>query len=398
VFRSVQQQAMEAIQAGNSPVVAVMPTGAGKSILFMLLAWVKPGGTTVVVVPLITLRGDMKRRCDEFGIECIEWERTQQPDGAAIILVTPESAVRGPFRTFLNRMRMMRRLDRIIIDECHIILNDGLDFRKYMQQLGQLMTAETQMVLLTATLPPTKEAELRRRMGWGEGKVDVFRAPTVRKNVRYRVMDAGRYSKPREKEMIIELVKSTLRESDEGKVVIYYNTVPKVKVLASAGLFYYEAFHSKVKSGRKKEILEDFRSGLVRTVVATSALGMGVDIPDIRMIIHADEPRSLLDYAQESGRAGRDGLVSEAVIINWQGGGAEREGEDEAGGSRGEGEEELVRRIMDDGRECRRVVMSEYLDGRFGRQGCEDGEEKCDICTGREERRRVEEEEEGMPQ
>ena len=385
-FRSVQQQAMEAIQAGNSPVVAVMPTGAGKSILFMLPAWVEPGGTTVVVVPLIALRGDMKRRCDEFGIECIEWERTQQPDGAAIILVTPESAVRGPFRTFLNRMRMMRRLDRIIIDECHIILNDGLDFRKYMQQLGQLMIAETQMVLLTATLPPTKEAELRRRMGWGEGKVDVFRAPTVRKNVRYRVMDAGRYSKPREKEMITELVESTLRESDKGKVVIYCNTVPKVKALASAGLFCCEAFHSKVKSGRKKEILEDFRSGLVRTVVATSALGMGVDIPDIRMIIHADEPRSLLDYAQESGRAGRDGLVSEAVIINWQGGGAEREGEDEAGGSRGEGEEELVRRIIDDGRECRRVVMSEYLDGRFGRQGCEDGEEKCDVCTGREER------------
>ena len=101
-FRSVQQQAMEVIQAGNSPVVAVMPTGAGKSILFMLPAWVEPGGTTVVVVPLIALRGDMKRRCDEFGIECIKWERTQQPDGAAIILVTPESAVRGPFRIFLN--------------------------------------------------------------------------------------------------------------------------------------------------------------------------------------------------------------------------------------------------------------------------------------------------------
>jgi superfamily II DNA helicase RecQ len=370
-FRSVQQQAMEAIQAGVSPVVTVMPTGEGKSILFMLPAWVEPGGTTVVVVPLIALRGDMKRRCDRLGIVCAEWKRTQQPDGAAIVLVTPESAVGKEFGTYLNRMRTMRRLDRIVIDECHIILNDGLDFRKYMQQLGQLMTAETQMVLLTATLPPTKEVELRQKMGWTEGQMKIFRAPTVRKNIQYQVLDAGRYSKQREKEIIEELVMSVLSKSDEGKVVIYCNTIQKVEDLVLAGLFCCEGFHSKVKDGLKVEILEDFRTGLVRVVVATSALGMGVDIPDIRLIVHADEPRNMLDYAQESGRAGRDGLVSRVVVVRW-----------ERGVENGE-RDELVRRFMDGDRECRRVVMSEYMDGAFGRVECEDGEERCDVCMER---------------
>jgi superfamily II DNA helicase RecQ len=84
-----------------------------------------------VVVLLIVLRGDIKRRCDKFGIACAEWEGIRQLDDIAIVLVTPESAVRKEFGIFLNRMRTMRRLDRIVIDKCHIVLNDGLDFRKY---------------------------------------------------------------------------------------------------------------------------------------------------------------------------------------------------------------------------------------------------------------------------
>ncbi|KAF2175999.1 hypothetical protein K469DRAFT_761469, partial [Zopfia rhizophila CBS 207.26] len=97
VFRGVQEEAIKAITAGESPVVAVMPTGAGKSMLFMLPAWAEQGGTTVVVVPLIALRGDMKRRCKKLGISCEEWEGRRPPDAAAVVLVTPESAVSEDF-------------------------------------------------------------------------------------------------------------------------------------------------------------------------------------------------------------------------------------------------------------------------------------------------------------
>jgi superfamily II DNA helicase RecQ len=122
-FRGVQEAAIEAITAGESPVVAVMPTGGGKSLLFMLLAWAEQGGTTVVVVPLIALRGDMKQRCIKLGISCVEWESRRPPDAAAVVLVTPESAVGEAFATFLNRLQATRQLDQIVIDECHIVLN-----------------------------------------------------------------------------------------------------------------------------------------------------------------------------------------------------------------------------------------------------------------------------------
>src|SRR5699024_9816498 len=101
--------------------------------------WVEGGGTTVVVVPLIALRGDLQRRCAAFGISCVEWDSRRPPDEASIVLVTPESALSVDFLTFLNRQRMCHRLDRIVVDECHIMLNRQADFRPQMQRLGRLM-------------------------------------------------------------------------------------------------------------------------------------------------------------------------------------------------------------------------------------------------------------------
>ncbi|TKA25363.1 hypothetical protein B0A49_13552, partial [Cryomyces minteri] len=91
--------------------------------------------------------------------------------------------------TFLNRLRATQQLDRIVIDECHVVLSRKYTFRKQLQQLGKLMMAETQMVLLTATLPPSEEEELWRRMCYEKEQVKVFRARTARVNVGYRVID-----------------------------------------------------------------------------------------------------------------------------------------------------------------------------------------------------------------
>jgi hypothetical protein len=177
-FRGVQEPAMRAIQAGESPVVAVMPTGGGKSMLFMLPAWVEPGGLTVVVVPLIALRGDLHQRCTKLGISCVEWESRRPPDEASIVLVTPEWALGEDFTTFLNRQRLLSRLDRIVIDECHVVLNDQTHFRPQLQRLGRLVHAQTQMVLLTATLPPSEEGQLLERMHFPASSVQMFRART----------------------------------------------------------------------------------------------------------------------------------------------------------------------------------------------------------------------------
>ncbi|TKA60225.1 hypothetical protein B0A55_13169, partial [Friedmanniomyces simplex] len=132
-LRSVQGQAMEAIQRGDSPVVAVMPTGAGKSMLFMLPAFVEPRGVNIVVVPLKGLRKNMMDRCEALGIGCAVWNGRDAVDGASIVLVTPEKATSPEFGTFVGRLQQLRSLDRIVVDECHVILNDRLDFRKHLQ-------------------------------------------------------------------------------------------------------------------------------------------------------------------------------------------------------------------------------------------------------------------------
>lgn len=376
-FRGVQKPAIEAIMAGKSPVVVVMATGGGKSLLFMLPAWCSQGGTSIVVVPLIALRQDMKQRCEGMGITCAEWNSRRPPDAVNVVLVTPESAVSDGFRTFINRLRATQVLDRIVIDECHVVLNEQHNFRQQMQQLGDLMDVEAQMILLTATLPPSKEKELWRRMSFEETKVTLFRARTVRKNVKYQVVKVKDDGREEEEGFIVQMVQRVMRGYAGGKTVVYCNRVRKVKELAEA--LNCEGYYHHAE--QKDEKLKRFRDGEERVIVATSALGLGIDIPDIRAIIHADEPRSLLDYAQESGRAGRDGLSSQAIVI-WK--------EDGRGAGSAEGwrieEMGWVTRFIKGGEDeteasCRRVVLDEYLDGREDRRGCEEGEEKCDVCN-----------------
>jgi len=112
----VQLPALKAIIKGNSPVLVVMPTGAGKSLMFMLPTFCIETGVTVVV-PLISLRQDLMRRCKKLGISCAEWDRHRPPDGARLVLVTAESAVKQFFQKFLDRLKLTGQLDRMVIDE-----------------------------------------------------------------------------------------------------------------------------------------------------------------------------------------------------------------------------------------------------------------------------------------
>jgi superfamily II DNA helicase RecQ len=114
------------------------------------------------------------QRCRKLGILCAEWDSRQLLDAAAIVLVTPKLAVREEFATFLNRLRATRQLDRIVVDECHIVLNRQYDFCKEMQKLGKLAAAEAQIVMLTATLPPSEEDKLFRRMYVEREQVKLF--------------------------------------------------------------------------------------------------------------------------------------------------------------------------------------------------------------------------------
>ena len=252
------------------------------------------------------IRQDMRRRYETMGSTCAEWSSRRPPEAASLVLVTPESAMTGYFQTFINRLRAMQQLERIVVDECHVTLTEQWDFRPQLQQLGRLIWAETQMILLTATLRPRQEMELYGRIGFVRDEVRMFRSGTSHANIRYRIvrgMNSGRHQ--------IEFLTGMLRSRASGKMIVYSNTVSKVQRLAQAldcGAYHHHATD-------KDEIFQRSMQGTRRVVVATSAFGLGIDLSDIRMLVHMDVPRSMEEYAQESGRTGRDGDISEVFIM-----------------------------------------------------------------------------------
>ena len=363
-FRGIQQEAIAAIQAGVSPIVAVMGTGGGKSLLFMLPALCAASASsellhvTVVIVPMISLRADLAHRCHAVGLICMEWERQPHHMHTSIMLVTPESAVTTGFQTYLNRLKAQQLLDRIVVDECHVVLDSSEQFRPKLLQLPQLWLLECPIVMLTATLPPAEEVEFYRRMQLPPTLVTTFRASTVRPNVQYSVRPAARTA-AQQQDQVVDVVQQCQDRYPDGKIFVYCMSVRQVEQLAAR--LNCPAYHRHVDG--KADAFAAIMGPGGAVAVATNALGLGVDLPNIRAVIHVDGFRSLRDFGQESGRAGRDGLASESIVI-----GPVRPPADPAVA------------IWMAGQQCCRQIMDQYLDGDPTRIACQADEEACWVC------------------
>jgi superfamily II DNA helicase RecQ len=289
-------------------------------------------------------------------------------DGKSIVFVTPEAAVREGFQTFLHRLRQTERLDRIMIDECHTMLGDQGGFRKGLTWLGSLVSAHTQMLLLTATLPPSDEAQLMSRMFWKADEVKMIQTSTVQPNIGYSVV-AGRAGFEEQMQQLVEFVQPVIDAA--GKAVIMCNDIERIKAIVEAAPFPCEPFHKKLTEHVRNETFEAFRVGRAPVLAATSVFGTGIDIPDVRLIIHITEPDNMREYGQESGRCGRDGKPSRAVIIR-----------------QSRPRDTRVRAYTDEGG-CRRVHLDGYLDGDTTRTQCRESEVACDWCQAQESQRRA---------
>ena len=325
-FRPGQADAVAAVLSGRDAVV-LLPTGSGKSICYQVPALVfrrRQAGTTLVVSPLIALMNDQVAALEGYGVQAaaLHSHRQSSQQHASIeafergeldlLYVSPERSASQNFRGSLQRATVAL----LAIDEAHCVSQWGHDFRPDYLRLGELRELlDCPAVALTATATQAVLTEIETELEL-RSPVPV-RSGFARPNLQFAVLRA-RTQKLRLAALRAELDSSGLRPSrGAGRGIVYCSTRKTVesiaKTLRSEGFAvgYYHAGRTKLARERAQRA---FDVGRTRVLVATNAFGMGVDLPDIRLIVHFQTPGSVEAYYQEAGRAGRDGEPARCVL------------------------------------------------------------------------------------
>ena len=313
-FRDLQEEIITSIGEGKDT-LGLMPTGGGKSITFQVPALAQEG-ICIVITPLIALMKDQVQnlRKREIKALAIYSGMTRQEILTALencifgnykfLYISPERLDTEIFRTKLRSMKV----SMITVDESHCISQWGYDFRPAYLKIAEIreLLPEVPVLALTATATLEVVTDIQARLKFREG--NVFRMSFERKNLAYIVRKTDNKTK--------ELLYILQRIS--GSAIIYVRNRRRTKeiteLLMNEGItadFYHAGLDNAVKDLRQKR----WQSGEVRVMVATNAFGMGIDKPDVRIVLHLDLPDSPEAYFQEAGRAGRDGEKAYAVIL-----------------------------------------------------------------------------------
>jgi ATP-dependent DNA helicase RecQ len=326
-FRAGQGEAVEAVLLGRDAVV-LLPTGSGKSICYQVPALVaarRGDGTTIVVSPLIALMQDQVGSLLGRGVQAAALHSHQDDAEQAeavqrflrgeleLLYVSPERAAQASFRRLIQRTPIAL----LAIDEAHCVSQWGHDFRPdYMllAELREIVDAPT--IALTATATPLVVKEIELRLALRDARI--VQTGFDRPNLSFAVR-AIRTESARNEVVLEQLDQAGIRgRGGRGRAIIYCSTrkvTERVaKALRSAGLRvgHYHAGRTKLARERAQQA---FEAGRTRVLVATNAFGMGIDLPDIRLIVHFQTPGSVEAYYQEAGRAGRDGEPARCLLF-----------------------------------------------------------------------------------
>ncbi len=314
-FRPGQQAIIEALIAGRDAFV-LMPTGGGKSLCYQLPALHRPG-VALVVSPLISLMKDQVDALVANGVSAAFYNSSLDSTEARRVLarlhaseldllyVAPERLMNP---AFLERLADLE-IALIAIDEAHCVSQWGHDFRPEYAALGELREhfPGVPLIALTATADPQTRQDTVRVLGLE--RADRFIASFDRPNIRYTVLE-----KHRPAEQLQRFLAGREQESGIVYALSRKRTEEIARLLRERGL-QAAAYHAGLPSAVRQNVQDRFVRDDIRIVVATVAFGMGIDKPDVRFVVHYDLPKHIEGYYQETGRAGRDGLPAEALLL-----------------------------------------------------------------------------------
>lgn len=315
-FRPVQEEVIKSIVAGKD-VLAIMPTGAGKSLCFQIPALVFPHGT-IIISPLISLMKDQVEALTEQGIpasyvnstvpfdESIERLRDLYRGRLKILYMAPEKLEPSHFTDCLVQVP----LSMVVIDEAHCVSQWGHDFRPSYRKIKNFIGALPEKPIVTAftaTATALVEEDMKRSLDLGNAAV--FRTSLDRPNLSFRVI----HGVDRE-DFILRYVENHKNESG----IIYCATrkaVDEIYEKLTAHKIKAGRYHAGMEDDERKKGQEDFSFDRMQVMVATNAFGMGIDKSNVRYVLHYQMPKSMEAYYQEAGRAGRDGVKSECILL-----------------------------------------------------------------------------------
>lgn len=322
-FRAGQAQAVSAVLAGRDTLV-ILPTGGGKSLCYQVPALLLEG-LTVVISPLISL---MKDQVDALVARGIAATYVNSTLSAAEVSARMAAVERGEMRMLYvapERFDLGRSAERLrdvgvtllAVDEAHCISEWGHDFRPSYLRVREVRSrlGNPPTVALTATATPEVREDIARQLALREPEVVI--TGFDRTNLSYHVMPAR--NDAAKDELLVELLGEHLRTHADGVAIVYASTRKTVEriagVLTKARLPAL-AYHAGLDDEHRAEVQDAFMREQVRIIVATNAFGMGIDKPNVRLVVHHAMPGTLEAYYQEAGRGGRDGLPATAVLLH----------------------------------------------------------------------------------